>query len=156
MRSNAKTVREYLNSLPGDRREIIEKVRKIILKNLPEGYEETMQYGMIGYVVPISRYPQGYLGDKSTPLPYASLASQKNYLSLYLMGVYGDADSEKWLKQAYKKSGKKLDMGKSCIRFKRLDDLALDVIAEALARIPVDSYIRKYELSRKRRDKDEI
>ncbi len=151
MKSSAKTAKEYLDQLPPDRRTAIEAVRKVILKNLPKGYEETMQYGMISYVVPLARYPDGYLGRKNEPLPYASLASQKNHMAIYLMTIYGDKKAEAWFKNAYKTGGKKLDMGKSCVRFKKLDDLALDVIGNAIALIPVEDYIRRYEQTRKSR-----
>lgn len=151
MQSTSKTVDDYLNELPEDRRKAISEVRKVILKHLPEGYEECMQYGMIGYVVPLSRYAQGYLGKKDTPLPYVSLASQKNYMSIYLMNIYGDPKAEKWFYEAYEKSGKKLDMGKSCVRFKKTEDLALDVIGKAVAFTPVEKMIADYEAARKKK-----
>lgn len=149
MQSKAATVKEYLESLAEDRRAAIQAVRKVILKNLPKGYKEVMQYSMIGYVVPLSLYPAGYLGKKDMPLPYAGLASQKNYMALYLMNVYGDEEIERWFKSAYAASGKKLDMGKSCVRFKKLEDLALEVIGEAVARTPVKKTIEQYERARK-------
>lgn len=149
MQSKATTVKEYLESLPEDRRKAISAVRKEILKNLPKGYEEVMQYGMIGYVVPLSIYPAGYLGKKDVPLPYAALASQKNYMSVYLMNIYGDKKGEEWFKKAYAKSGKKLDMGKSCVRFKKLEDLPLEVIGEAVGRTSVEEMIRGYERARR-------
>lgn len=124
-------------------------VRKTILKHLPKGYEERMQYGMIGYSVPLKRYPAGYLGQKDVPLPYAALASQKNYMSIYLMNIYGDKKAEKWFREAYKASGKKLDMGKSCVRFKKLEDVPLDVIGKAIAQTPVEALIKAYEKARK-------
>ena len=144
MTSNAKTVEEYLASLPEDRREAISQVRKVILDNLPEGYEEGMQYGMIGYYVPHSIYPPGYHCDPKQPLPYTHLASQKNYMSLYLMSIYMDSEHKRKFIEGYAKSGKKLDAGKACIRFKKVDDLALDVIAEVI-RLPVSSYISNLE-----------
>ena len=103
-------------------------VRDVILANLPKGYEECMNYGMIGYVVPHSFYPAGYHCDPKQPLMYASLASQKNHMAIYMMCVYGDPATRQWFEEAYSATGKKLDMGKSCIRFKKLDDVALDVI----------------------------
>src|SRR5205823_1228790 len=139
--SNAKTVEEYLGSLPEERRAAMSAVRQVILANLPEGYEECMQCGMIGYVVPHSLYPPGYHCHPSQPLQYAALGSQKNHMALYLCTVYGDADTQKWFQQAYKASGKKLDMGKSCVRFKKLEDLPLDVIGEVIGRVPVKKYI---------------
>jgi hypothetical protein len=145
MQSGAKTVDEYIQELPDERREAVSTLRHLIRKNLPEGYEEGMGYGMMGYSVPLSRYPKGYLGRKDEPLPYIGLASQKNYMSLYLMNIYGDAKSKKWFEEAFKKAGKKLDMGKSCVRFKKLDDLPLDVIAQAVALTPVEKMIEYYE-----------
>ena len=145
MKSAAKTVDEYLRGLPVERREAISVVRKVILDNLPEGYAEVMQYGMIGYVVPHSIYPAGYHCKPSEPLPYAALGSQKNHMAIYLCNVYGHKDTENWFRKAYLATGKKLDMGKSCVRFKRLDQLPLDVIGQAIARTPVDKYIAGVE-----------
>ena len=150
MQSDATSVEAYLDELPEDRRAAISAVRSTVLAHLPDGYEEATQYGMIGYVVPLSRYPDGYLGKKDVPLPYISLASQKNYMSIYLMTIYGNAEHETWFKAAYSASGKKLDMGKSCVRFKKLDDLPLDVIARAVALTPVDEVVAAYEASRKK------
>jgi hypothetical protein len=153
MQSKARTVEQYLAELPPDRRDTITAVRKVILKNLPSGFEETMQYGMICYVVPHKLFPAGYHCDPTQPLSYACLASQKNYMAIYLMTVYGHKETEKWFVNAYKASGKKLDMGKSCVRFKKLDDLPLDVIGQAIARVPVDRYIQAYEESRQKKKK---
>ncbi len=136
MQSKATTVAQYLSELPDDRRKALEAVRKVILKNLDRDYEEGMQYGMIGYYVPHRIYPAGYHCDPKQPLPFACLASQKNYMSLYLMCIYGDSDHAKWFQNAWAKTGKKLDMGKSCVRFKKLEDLALGVIGEAIRRVP--------------------
>ena len=141
------TIAEYLDSLPVDRRQAIEAVRDVILKNLDKTYQECMQYGMIGYSVPHSVFPAGYHCDPRQPLPFAALASQKNYMSVYLNFIYGSTDEEDWFRNAWKKSGKKLDMGKSCIRFKKLDDLALEVIGQAIKRIPAKKYIKHYEES---------
>jgi hypothetical protein len=138
-------VDEYLASLPQDRRLVISEVRKVILSNLPEGYAECIQYGMIAYVVPHSLYPAGYHCDPSKPLQYAALASQKNHMALYFMTVYGDPTTEQWFRKAYAAAGKKLDMGKSCVRFKRLDDLPLEVIGQVIARVPVKAYIDRVE-----------
>jgi hypothetical protein len=143
--SAAQTVTEYLGELPPDRRDAISAVRKVILSNLPKGYEEGMQYGMIGYFIPLSTYPETYNGQA---LGIAALVSQKNYMSLYLMAVYGNPAIEEWFTRRFKESGKKLDMGKSCVRFKKLDDLPLDLIGETIAKVPVDEYIRYYEASR--------
>jgi hypothetical protein len=146
VKSKAATVEEYLAELPQDRRLALLAVREIILKNLDKDYEEGMQYGMIGYYVPHRIYPAGYHCDPKQPLGFAALASQKNYMSLYLMGVYGDgSDYKRWFLDAWAKSGKKLDMGKSCIRFKKLEDLPLDVIGEAVKRMPTKKYLAVYE-----------
>jgi uncharacterized protein YdhG (YjbR/CyaY superfamily) len=145
MTSKAATVEEYLADLPEDRREALSAVREVILANLPEGYEETMQYGMIGYVVPHSLFPAGYHCDPRQALSYAALASQKNYMSLYLMSVYGHTPTAEWFRTAFAAAGKKLDMGKSCVRFKKLDDLPLDVVGQAIARVPAKAYIERYE-----------
>ncbi len=159
MQSKATTVGQYLAELPPDRRRAVEAVRKVILANLDRDYEEGMQYGMIGYYVPHRIYPAGYHCDPKQPLPFTALASQKNYLSLYLGCVYcGDVTTDKWFQQAWAKTGKTLDMGKSCIRFKKVEDLALDVIGEAIRRSPVKLYIEQYEsvikTMRKRSSKD--
>ena len=149
MISKATTVAEYLAQLPDDRRAAIEAVRNVMKKNLPKGFEESMQYGMISYYVPHKIYPAGYHCDPKQPLPFAALASQKNYMSVYLM-CYMDETMDKSFRRAWAKSGKKLDMGKCCIRFKKVDDLALDVIAEAIGRLSTDEYIAIYERSLKR------
>ncbi|HEU4436248.1 MAG TPA: DUF1801 domain-containing protein [candidate division Zixibacteria bacterium] len=149
MQSKAKTVKEYLNELPPDRKTAISAVREVILKNLPKGFEEMMQYGMIGYSVPHSVYPPGYHCDPKQPLPFVGLASQKNHMAVYMMNIYMDKETENWFTKAYKATGKKLDIGKSCIRFKKLDDLALDVIGQAVGRKSVKEYIALYEKNRK-------
>ena len=146
--SHAGTVREYLAALPPDRRATVAAVRKVILEHLPRGFEEAMQYGMIGYRVPLARYPATYNGQ---PLAVAALAAQKGYTSLYLMNVYGDRATERWFADAFRKAGKKLDMGKSCVRFKSVDDLPLDVIGQAIARTSVEDFIASYEASRRGR-----
>jgi hypothetical protein len=143
MQSKATTVEAYLKELPAERREAIGKVRQVIRKNLDKDYEEGMQYGMIGYFVPHKLYPAGYHCDPKQPLPFACLASQKNYMSLYLMTTYMAPDN--WFKEAWAKTGKKLDMGKSCIRFTPVEDLALDVIGEAIRRMPAKKWIEVYE-----------
>ena len=153
MTSKATTVAEYLNSLPEDRRAAISAVRKVILDNLPKGYEECMNYGMIGYVVPHSLYPAGYHCDPKLPMPFAGLASQKNHMAIYVMTVYGDNDTEKWFRKAWATTGKKLDMGKCCIRFKELEDIPLDVIGKLIARVPVKDWIAVAEKARLDREK---
>ena len=143
--SAAKTVDGYLASLPEDRRKIISTVRDVVRKRLPKGYVEQMDYGMIYYCVPLDRYPETYNGHA---LCYAGLAAQKNYNAIYLMGVYGDGANAKKFKAAFEKAGKKLDMGKSCVRFKSVDDLELNAIGDAIAAMPMDDYIAYYEKSR--------
>ena len=145
MQSKAKTVKEYLAELPEDRRTAIEAVRKVIRKNLDKDYEEGMQYGMIGYYVPHKVYPPGYHCDPKQPVTFAGLASQKNHMAVYLMCIYGHKEHEQWFRKEWAKTGKKLDAGKSCIRFKKLDDLALDVIGQFVARVPAKKYIAYYE-----------
>src|SRR5438445_3769063 len=136
MVSTVSSVDEYVAGIPDDRRSDFEKVRNVILANLPPGYEEGMQYGMAAYFVPHSLYPKGYHCDPKQPLTYAMLGSQKNYMSLYLMTVYGDSAIEQWFVDEYKKTGKKLDMGKSCVRFKRAEDLPMELIGQTIARVP--------------------
>jgi hypothetical protein len=148
MKSAAVTVTDYLSSLTPDRREAIAAVRTAIRRRLPKGFKEQMQYGMISWVVPLSLYPAGYLGKKDVPLPHVALASQKNHMAVYLMNVYGDHEAERRFRAAYKKSGKKLDMGRSCIRFRNVDDLALDVIGDAVAGTSVREAIASYERAR--------
>lgn len=133
-------VSEYLSSLPADRRESVERVRRVILKNLPKGYEEAVDWGMLVYQVPLSTLPETYNGK---PLCYAALAPRKNYISLHLMNVYGDGMIADWFKSAFKASGKPLNMGKSCVRFKTADDLPLDVVGQAIARTPSDAFVER-------------
>lgn len=145
MQSTAATVEQYLAELPEDRREALQAVRSAILKNLPKGYEEGMQYGMIGYFVPHSVYPPGYHCDPKQPLPFAGLASQKNHMAIYLMCLYSDGEHEAWFRKAWADTGKKLDMGKSCVRFKRIEDVPLKVIGQAVRRVPPKKFIEHYE-----------
>jgi hypothetical protein len=140
----AATVSEYLSSLPPEERADIQKVRAVIRKNLPKGYREAVQWGMICYTIPLSRYSETYNGQA---LCYAALAAQKNFHSVYLMNVYGDRDVEKWFRARYKATGKRPNMGKSCVRFRHADDLPLDLIGEAIARTSVSDYILSYEQS---------
>ena len=146
-KSKAETVDGYLAELLEDWRAAISAVRQVVLENLPQGYEEMMQFGMIGYVIPLERYPVTYNGQA---LQYAARASQKNYMSLYLRNVYGDEAVEIWFVDRYKDSGKRLDMGKACVRFKSLQDLSIDLVGEAIALTPVDRFIERYEMSRNR------
>jgi hypothetical protein len=148
MQSPATTVAEYVASLPPDRKAAINAVRKVILANMDPLLEEGMTYGMIGYYVPHRHYPAGYHCDPKMPLPYGGLASQKNYMSLYTMSVYGHMPTLEWFQKAWAKTGKKLDMGKSCIRFKTLDDLPLDVIGELYRKVSVKDYITFVEATR--------
>ncbi len=149
MKPTSSSVSEYLDALPDDRRAAISAVRKVILDNLDKDYEEGIQYGMIGYYVPHRVFPAGYHCDPRQPLPFASIASQKNHMAVYLMCVYGQPEQEQWFREAWAKTGKKLDMGKSCVRFKKLEDVALDVIGEAIRRVPAKAFIEHYEKARK-------
>ncbi len=150
VQSKATTVEDYLDELPPDRRAVIERVRAVILANLPAGYRETMNYGMISYEIPLERYPRTY---NKQPLTYLGLAAQKNHYALYLMCVYGDPAAEQSLAQGFADAGKKLDMGKSCLRFKKLEDLPLDVIGQTIASTDPDAYIRIYEAAQQQRGK---
>jgi uncharacterized protein DUF1801 len=147
MTADATTPGDYLAALPDDRRAALEAVRQVVLDHLPEGFEEVVQYGMISYVVPLDRYPDTYNGQ---PLAVASLANQKRHMALYLMGVYGEEGAAEWLRERWATTGKKLDLGKSCLRFRRLDDLALDVVGEAIGRTSLEDLIAAYERSRSR------
>jgi hypothetical protein len=146
-RSKATTVKEYLDRLPEGTRKTLARVRQVVNENLPKGYRETMAYGMIGWGVPLSRLPNTYNG---LPLCYAGLAAQKNYNSLYLLAAYGDPRQKAKLVEGFKKAGKKLDMGKSCIHFRTVEDLPLDTIAEVVASITAVALIKVYENSRRR------
>jgi hypothetical protein len=139
------TVAQYLKTLPNDRREALQAVRKVILDNLDAGYVEGFQQGAIGYFVPHSVYPPGYHCDPTQPLPFVGLASQKNYMAIYLFCVYTSEAEQRWFREAWTKTGKKLDMGKSCVRFKKIDDVALDVIGKAIKRTPAKKFIAHYE-----------
>jgi hypothetical protein len=145
MQSKATTPEQYIDELPEDRKDIIRKIRKVILKNLPLGFKEGIGYGMIGYVVPHSLYPPGYHVDPSKPLMMISLASQKNHIALYHMGLYGGAHLD-WFKNEWPKhTNKKLDMGKACIRFKKPEDVPLDLIGELCTRMTPQQWIDCYE-----------
>jgi Domain of unknown function (DU1801) len=144
-RSSATTPDEYIASLPEDRRAAVATVREVVNRNLPPGYEEGMAYGMIAWWVPLETFPDTYNGQ---PLGLAGLASQKDYVSLYLNTVYGSPDEEAWFKGRYAASGKKLNMGKSCVRFRRLDEVPLDVIGETIARADLDRTLAHYAEAR--------
>jgi hypothetical protein len=148
MQSKAATVKDYLASLPADRRNDLQAIRKVILDNLDKDYEEGMQYGMIGYYVPHAVFPPGYHCDPKQPLPFAGLASQKNYMAIYLGAVYGDWNLATWFRQEWLKTGKKLDMGKVCIRFKKLDDIPLDLIGRTIKKMPAKAYVENYQMQR--------
>jgi hypothetical protein len=136
---------QYVANLPDDRREMVSSIRKTILENLADGFEEVIDYGMITYVIPLERFPDTY-NDK--PLMYAALASQKRYVSLYLMGVYADPETEQWFEEAYRQTGKRLDMGKSCVRFRNLENVPLDVVGAAIARHSTETFIEVYQRQR--------
>ncbi|UCE98349.1 MAG: DUF1801 domain-containing protein [Dehalococcoidia bacterium] len=142
MRSVAKSVKEYLLELPVERREAIQKVRKVILDNLPQGYEEVMNWGMITYQVPLSVYPDTY---NKQPLMYAALSSQKNHMAVFLIGIYMDDQLRSDFENKYLATGKKYDVGKSCVRFKKLDELPLPLIGEAISTYSVGDFINKWK-----------
>ena len=142
MQSDALTVAEYLASLPEDRKKAMAAVRKVIRANLPKGIVESMNWGMIVYEVPLKTYPDTYNGQ---PLAYAGLASQKNYMSVYLMGLYGSEALRAEFESAYKATGKRMDVGKSCVRFRALDDLPLDVVAHAIGALTLDQFLALHD-----------
>lgn len=143
--STATTPDEYIESLPEERQTMVKAIRDEIRRNLPEGYAEGMSYGMIAWYVPLERYPDTYNGQ---PLGLVALASQKQYVSLYLNSVYGDRDTEAWFRERWAATGKPLNMGKSCVRFRRMEDLPLDVVGETIARADLDAYLAQYEDAR--------
>lgn len=147
------TATEYLDTLPADRREALSEVRKRINKALPKGYEEGIQWGMISWFVALSKYPAGYGGNKKVPLPVLSLGSKKNYMVLHMVCFYGQPELREWFDAQYAKSGKKRDMGEGCLRFKKVSDLALDVIEKAIGKLPVDKYAAGYQAMRDRMKK---
>lgn len=146
-RSDASTPEEYLAELPEDRRDVVSRVREVIRENLPEGFVERMNWGMIAYEVPLERYPETYNGQ---PLMYMALAAQKNHYAVYSTGVYMHPRGEEWVRGAFEAAGKKLDMGKSCIRFKKLEDLPLEVIGTMAGQMGVDEFIQGVEEAKKR------
>lgn len=151
MKYEAATPDEYIAQLPEDRKEVIEKLREIIKDNLPKGFEEGINYNMLGYYVPHSIYPSGYHCDPKLPLPFMNLASQKNSVNLYHSGIYANPEIHDWFVAEYPKHAKrKLDMGKSCIRFKKMDDIPYDLIAELCTKITVEDWIALYEKNVKR------
>jgi uncharacterized protein YdhG (YjbR/CyaY superfamily) len=144
MRSEASTVEAYLAELPDDRREAIAAVRAVVLENLPDGYVESMRWGMITYEVPLETYPDTY---NKQPLMFAALASQKNHMGVYMMGIYISDDARDEFEKAYRATGKRFDVGKSCVRFRKLEDLPLELIGETIASVPVDRFIGRVEES---------
>jgi len=142
---------EYVNQFSEDRKQALEKLRKVIVGNLPKGFVETMNYGMIGYVVPHSVYPRGYHCDPKLPLPFMNIASQKNFVALYHMGIYADPNLLEWFTTEYSKHCKtKLDMGKSCIRFKKIDQIPYELIAQLSRKISLEEWINRYETNIKK------
>ena len=151
MKSEANSVEEYIINLPEDRKESISKLREVILNNLPDGFEETITYGMVSYVVPHSLYPAGYHCDPKQPLPFLSFASQKNFIALYHMGLYADATLLDWFTAEFsKRVTSKLDVGKSCIRFKKPNQIPFELIAELVSKMSVAEWIALYESRLKR------
>ncbi len=151
MQSKASTVEDYIKELPKERQEAITKLRKEIRKNLPKGFQETMCYGMIGYVVPHSKYPRGYHCNPEQPLPFINLASQKNFIAVYHMGVYANPKLLKWFTDEYKKQvPQKLDMGKSCIRFNKPENIPYKLIGELASKVTTEQWIEWYEKVTKR------
>ena len=149
MQSTAETIKEYMSELPPDRKEAVKKVRQVILENLPDGYEEDINWGMITYQVPLDIYPDTY---NKKPLMYAALANQKNHIAVYLTGIYADQERRKKFEKAYKATGKRYDVGKSCVRFKKLDDLPLEVLGDAIAAFEMEefiSFVKKAQSPRK-------
>lgn len=151
MKIEANSPDAYIAQLPEERKEVINKIRKVVLENLPKGFHEEMSYGMIGYVVPHSIYPDGYHCDPKLPLPFMSMASQKNFVAFYHMGIYAKPELQDWFVKEYPKHAKyKLDMGKSCIRFKRMDDIPFDLIGELVKKMTQEEWVEIYEMNYKR------
>ncbi len=150
----ASTVAEYLAALPADRREVLNEVRRGINRALPPGYKEGIQFGMISWFVPLSAYPAGYGGNPKVALPLISVASQKSYMALHMICFYGQPKLREWFTAQYAKSGKKLEMGRGCLRFKTLPELALDVVEKTVARLPVEEYTAGYQAMRAAMGKD--
>jgi uncharacterized protein YdhG (YjbR/CyaY superfamily) len=148
MKTKFNTVQEYLDSVPENRKDAFNKLRNTIIENLPHGFEETISYGMIGYVVPKSIYPAGYHCSPELPLPFVSIANQKNYIALYHMGIYADKNLLDWFLTEYPKySKRKLDMGKSCIRFKKPEEIPFNLIGELMTKMTAEQWIKLYEMT---------
>ena len=145
MKSDATTIAEYLDEAPEERQEPLRKLWEVVSENIPDGFAEALSYGMPGFVVPHSIFPDGYHCDPELPLPFLSVANQKNFVALYHMGVYADMELHDWFVEEYPKHAKrKLDMGKSCIRFKKMDDIPYDLIGELVSKMSVDEWINIY------------
>ncbi len=146
MKYNASSSDDYINQLPEDRKQVISKLRAVIRKNLPKGFEETISYGMIGWVVPHTRYPNGYHCNPKLPLPFLNISSQKNFIAIYHSGIYADEKLYQWFVSEYPKySKRKLDMGKSCIRFKKIEEIPYELIGELSSKITVNDWVNIYE-----------
>ena len=146
MKYSAESPKDYIDQLPEERKKAFNKLRKTVLDNIPKGFEECMNYGMLGYVVPKSTYPAGYHCDTKLPLPFANIASQKNFIALYHMGIYADQELLQWFQAEYAQQCKyKLDMGKSCIRFKRMDDIPYDLVGKLMRKMTPNDWITLYE-----------
>ena len=151
MTYEANTPEQYISQLPEDRKPILEKLRSIVKKNLPKGFEEGIQYGMIAYYVPNTTYPDGYHCNPKEPLPFLSFASQKNSVNLYHMGIYSKKDIFDWFVGEYPKHCKrKLDMGKSCIRFKKMEEIPFELISQLCTKLTVNQWIKTYETAIKK------
>ena len=151
MQSKATTPEEYIAEMPAERQAAFKKLRTVIKKNLPKGFKEQMSYGMLGYVVPHSKYPAGYHCKPELPLPFMNIASQKNFIAVYHMMVYADPSLKKWFTEAHAKaSSKKLDMGKSCVRYKKPEDIPIELIGELAAKVTPEEWIARYEKMLKR------
>lgn len=154
MKSDAKTPEEYINTLPKERQLAMQNLRKCIIENLPSGFEECINYGMIGYIVPHRLYPSGYHCDTSLPLPFMNIASQKNFIAVYHMGIYADKELMEWFINEYPKHcNYKLDMGKSCIRFKKIEAIPYELIGTLTSKMTPDTWVELYESSYKNRKK---
>ncbi|CAL2058011.1 DUF1801 domain-containing protein [Tenacibaculum sp. 190524A05c] len=152
MKYEASTPEEYISQIPEDRQPVVKKIRAIIKENLPEGFEEGITYNMLGYYVPHSIYPDGYHCDPKQPLPFMNVASQKNSVNLYHSGIYANPEIHDWFVNEYPKHSKrKLDMGKSCVRFKKMDDIPYELIAELCTKITVEDWINTYETNVKKK-----
>lgn len=145
MTSKATTVAQYIKELPDDRREAVKAIRDTIVKNLDKGFQETMQYGMIGYSVPHKIYPAGYHCDPKQPLPFAGIGNQKNHIGIYLFCIYADEELTRWFVDEWKKTGKKLDMGKGCVRVKKLEDVPLALLGKTIKKVKLKSFVAMYE-----------